>query len=478
MSKRLLPRRMTPRIIALALAAALSACAFNPDRSPVVLELPAGSEVAQVDPQWWLLFGDPALTRLVALARARNADVQLALSRIEEARAALGIASAEQLPRLDLGASGARQRVSQNGTQRGLSPNPYDSYEFAANASWEIDLWGRVRNQREAAVEQLRATELGSATTLLSVSAATAEAYFNLRALDDQVEIARQTLASREDSYQLRQKRFKGGMTSELDVRQAEAELMDARAALPQLQSSQAQAETALIILTGASPKEVYGSAAERGPRISATLPGATGLPASLPSDLLLRRPDIQSAEAILQARRANVQVARAGYFPRITLTGLFGVQSVEFGDLFKGPSRVWSYAGNLAMPLFDNGLTASQVDQARAQEKQALISYEQAVRQSFGDVRIAFSEIAHSRERADALAQQTVALTRQVTLSQLRYDNGYSSYLEVLDAERSQFSAQLQLVSAQRDQLISQLTLIKALGGGWRVDLANTAAK
>ncbi|TJZ65623.1 efflux transporter outer membrane subunit [Chitiniphilus eburneus] len=472
--------RIALRGSVLALLLALNGCALlSPDRTPVALDLPEGSQVATIDSQWWHLFGDKELDALVERARERNADAQIAIARIEEARAALGIASAEQLPRLDLGADASRQRVSENGLQRGLRPNPYDSYQFAASASWELDLWGRVRNQREAALAQLQATQYDYESVLLAVSAATVEAYFNLRALDAQVNVAQQTLTTREESYQLRVKRFQGGLTSELDVRQAEAELMDARAALPQLQASQTQAQNILFILSGASPRELYDETAPRGTSIEGLLPGLFTLPAGLPSDLLLRRPDVQSAEQQLRATRAQIQVARAAYFPRITLTGLFGVQSLEFSDLFKGPSKVWGFAGDLTMPLFDNGLTAAQVDQARARDKQAAINYTQTVRSAFGDVRVGLDGVQRSRERAEALKLQSNALARQVRLAQLRYDNGYSDYLEVLDAERSDFQVQLTLITAQRDALVAQLSLIKALGGGWQapVDTATSNA-
>ncbi|HSC81043.1 MAG TPA: efflux transporter outer membrane subunit [Chitinolyticbacter sp.] len=457
-----------------ALAAALLAgCGFTPDRTPPPQELPTTvAVIPEFDALWWKQYGSEELDTLVESARTHNAEIQTAIARIEEARALLGIASAEQLPRLDLGASGSRQRASRNGPQAGLGT--YEDYQFAASASWEIDLWGRVRNQREAAFEQLRATQFERESVLLAVTASTVEAYFNLRALDAQVDVAQQTLATREESYSLRVKRFKGGMTSELDVRQAEAELMDARAALPALQASQTSAQNALLILTGASARSVFEDSAPRGVAIDLIVPDAVTVPPGLPSDLLLRRSDIQTAEAQLRATRAQIQVARAAWFPRITLTGLFGVQSLEFSNLFDGPSKAWSYAGNLAMPLFDNGLTAAQVDEARARDKQAAIAYEQAVRRAFGDVRVALDSVQRSRERAAALQQQTTALVRQVKLARLRYDNGYSDFLEVLDAERSEFEARLNLINAQRDALLSQLTLIKALGGGWRAEPAS----
>ncbi|WP_187359901.1 efflux transporter outer membrane subunit [Chitinolyticbacter meiyuanensis] len=461
-----------PFALSLLAAAVLTGCGFTPDRTPPSQELPVTVAVMpEFDPQWWKQYGSSELDTLVETARGHNADVATAIARIEEARAALGIASAEQLPRLDLGASGSRQRVSRNGPQAGLGT--YEDYQFAASASWELDLWGRVRNQREAALEQLRASEFERDGVLLAVSTATVEAYFNLRALDAQVDVAQQTLNTREESYALRVKRFKGGMTSELDVRQAEAELMDARAALPALQASQTAAQNTLLILTGASARSVFEDQAPRGVAIDLIVPSAVNIPSGLPSDLLLRRPDVQSAEAQLRAARAQIQVARAAWFPRITLTGLFGVQSLEFSNLFDGPSKVWSYAGNLAMPLFDNGLTAAQVDQARARDKQAAIGYEQAVRSAFGDVRVALDGVQRARERAAALQQQTAALTRQVRLARLRYDNGYSDYLEVLDAERTEFQVRLNLIDAQRDELVSQLALIKALGGGWRAEPA-----
>ncbi|AOX99451.1 efflux transporter outer membrane subunit [Jeongeupia sp. USM3] len=453
--------------VALAL---LSGCAFfQPDTKAPQMPLPATAQVQPdwVSDGWWKQFGDPTLDQLIETARSNNQNLAIASARVDQARAVLGINSAAQLPRVDLGAGGARQKTSEKGSQAVLGT--YNDYQVAGSASWEIDLWGKLANQTEAARRNYLATAYNRDGVEISLEAEVAQTYFNLRALDSQLSISQDTVKSREETYALQTKRFKGGLISELDVRQAESELDIARAAVPDLVSAIATTEGALGVLIGADPKAIIESAPQRGKSIQ-DLGNPPAIPAGLPSDLLLRRPDIQSAEASLIGARASVEAARAAYFPTISLTGLLGVQSLSFSDLFTGAAKTWSFAGNLAMPLFDGGLTAAQVDQARAVEKQALANYRLTVQQSFADVRGALVANGESNKRTRAQADRVVALQRQYKLANLRYDNGYSSYLEVLDTERNLFNARLALVDAQLNEVNSRVALYKAVGGGWRL--------
>lgn len=457
---------MRKTILALGIASLLSACVNMPDYTLPNTDIPATTASAAVDAQWWHTFADPTLDQLIAAAVANNQNLAMATAKLAEARAVLGIASAEQLPRVDLGGGAARQRTSQEGT--GKPSQTYDYYKLAGSVSWELDLWGRVRNTAAAAQQSLLANQYNRDAVQLALQADVAQTYFNLRTLDRQLAITDATIQSRQEALDLRQKRFKGGMTSELDVRQAEVELAAAQASRPALVKAIAKAEGALAVLTGASPRQLVEQNIARGTamgQFSAPAP----LPAALDSDLLLRRPDIAQAESVLLGSRASIQAARAAYYPRISLTGLLGLESMELSNLFQGSAKAWSFAGNLAMPLFDNGLTAAQVDQAKAREQQAAAAYQLAVQNAFSETRAAIVADQVALDKLKAEQQQVTALERQLKLATLRYDNGFSSYLEVLDAQRSLFTSQLNYTQAQSDLLISRVQLYKALGGGWQ---------
>ncbi|GHD60465.1 efflux transporter outer membrane subunit [Jeongeupia chitinilytica] len=464
-----MPKKMKALSIALSLSL-LSGCAFfQPDTKAPQMPLPTSTQAQPdwISDAWWKQFADPTLDQLIEAARTNNQNLALASARVDQARAVLGINTAAQLPRVDLGAAGSRQKVSEKSTTAALGT--YNDYQVAGVASWELDLWGKLANLSEAARRNYLGATYNRDGVELALYAEVAQTYFNLRALDAQLQIATDTVKSREETYALQTKRFKGGLISELDVRQSESELDIARAAVPDLVSSVARTEGALAVLIGSDPKTIIESTPARGRSID-QIDKAPAIPSGLPSDLMLRRPDIQSAEATLIGTRAQVEAARAAYFPTVSLTGLLGVQSVSFSNLFSGAAKTWSFAGNLAMPLFDGGLTAAQVDQARAVEQQALANYRLTVQQAFADVRGALISNAESTKKTKAQSDRVIALQRQYKLASLRYDNGYSSYLEVLDAERSLFDARLALVDAQLAEANTRVALYKAVGGGWRL--------
>ncbi|MDR3426651.1 MULTISPECIES: efflux transporter outer membrane subunit [Silvimonas] len=468
----LLTKPLRTALLGALIATALPGCAFfQPDKSTPVSELPADSAMQQdnswIDQHWWNQFGDPLLEQLITTARQNNQNLAQAAARVDQARAVVGINSSAQLPQLNAAAGGSRQKASDRGPSFALGT--YNDYQVAASASWEIDLWGRLANQTEAARRDLLAAQYNQDAVILALDAEVAQTYFNLLALDGQLQIARDTIHSRVESYDLQTKRFKGGLISELDVRQSEAELNTAQATEPNLVGEIAQTESALAVLLGQSPKDIVQTLPPRGKRIEEIGHPPT-IPAGLPSDLLLRRPDIQQAEASLIAARARVEAARAGYFPTVSLTGLAGVESLAFGNLFTGAAKTWSFAGDLAMPLFNGGLTAAQVDQARAVEREALAGYRGAVQNAFGDVRGALVVNNQAAKVTQAQNAKVIALTRQLHLATLRYDNGYSSYLDVLDTERNLFDARLSLVQAQLAELNDRVALYKAVGGGWQI--------
>ena len=456
------------RKLAVAVAFVVAGCAPAYTLPPVALpEAVRPGEQVVVAKDWWKAFGDPVLEKLVEDAFASSPTWEQAVARVEAAEARLGISRSRLLPGVDAKAAGVRQQLSES-TNPGTGGNSFSVFQGNLSAFWELDLFGRVRNEVAASNSDLLSSEYGRDSVRLTLASRVAQTYFQLRALDAQLETARLTVRSRENAYRLREKRFLGGVTSELDLRQAESELTGARAQLPDLVAAIAQAEGALADLTGASPKDLFATGAPRGKSIDA-IPLPPAVPEGLPSDLLNRRPDIREAEEGLRATQARVAGARAAWFPVIGLTGAYGGESLKFGDLFKGPARAWSYAGSVSVPVFNAGLTAAQVDAASAAEKAAGANYRAVVIRAFADARNAIVAKREAEYRASAREQTVAALRRQAKLATLRYDNGYSNYLEVLDAERALFSAELALAEARRAHLSAAVDLYRALGGGWK---------
>lgn len=450
-------------------ALVVAACAPNYTLPPTQLpDAVAPGEKVVVATDWWKAYNDPVLDNLVAAAFAASPTLDIAVAKVDAAQARLGISGSQQLPTLDAALAGSRTQLSTDTNPQG-SAGPVTVYQGSLRAFWEIDLWGRIRNEVAASEADLLAASYARDAVQLALAAQVAQAYFQLRSLDAQLDITRRTVVSREHSYALRDKRFAGGITSELDLRQAESELASARAQVPDLVEAIARGEGTLAILTGATPQDLFGSGAPRGKPLEA-IPVPPPVPQGLPSDLLNRRPDIQEAEQGLRAKQARVAAARTAWFPTIGLTGAYGGESLAIGDLFTGPARAWSFAGSLAMPLFNSGLTAAQVDLATSSERAAAASYRDTVIRAFVDTRNAIVARSQAAERAAARDQAVNALRRQQRLATLRYDNGYSNYLEVLDAERALFSAELALAEARRAHLAATVDLTRALGGGWTV--------
>lgn len=462
---------MRKTALALLIAGTLSACALTPPVVDTTSDLPEKwqnqtASDATISKNWWLQFNDPALDGLILAAKEHNQNLAMAAARIDEARAALGITSADQLPRLDLAGKAGRSLASQQNNIPSTG-EAADSYRLGASASWELDLWGRIKNGTDAAKADLLASEYNRDAVELSLFASVAQTYFNLRALDQQLAIAQETLKTRQESFLLRTRRFEGGVTSELDMRQAEVELASAQASVPTIEQNIAKVSASLGILIGQNPRAMIELGVPRGKMLT-QISVPPDVPVGLPSELLSRRPDIQASEQSLRAAGARIAAARAAYYPTISLTGFLGVESADASNLFTGPARTWSFIGNLAAPLFDNGRTAANVDGASARQKQAVASYRLSIQQAFADTQSALSARGSSVKIVAAQQQQLDSLSRQLKLATLRYDNGFSSYLEVLDAQRSLFQAQLNLAAAQRDQLSATVDLYKALGGGW----------
>ncbi len=444
-------------------------CVLGPDYQRPAVDIPAAWRLDEKEAQdlaqtlWWEQFNDPVLNDLIAVALRENKDLLIAAARIEEYAGRYGIARADLLPQVGAAGEYSRQRVTELGDNR-TTPGyqtTTDTYSASLNASWEIDLWGRIRRSNEAAQAQFLGTEEGRRGVILSLVGNVAAAYINLRGLDRQLEISKDTAKTREESYLLFQERFAGGVISDLELSQNRSQYEEALASIPGLEKAVSQQENGLSVLLGRNPGPIL-----RGKGLDAlTLPEII---AGIPSDLLERRPDIRAAEQTLIAANAQIGVARAAYFPAISLTGYLGSASGDLDDLFKGPAKIWQYSGPLTVPVFSSGKIAGGVQVAEAVRQQALISYQQAVQNAFREVNDALVDQNQTRKKLAAQKRQVDSLRQYADIARLRYDNGYSDYLEVLDAERSLFNAELAFTETQGALHLSLISLYKAMGGGW----------
>jgi len=462
------------KVIALALLSlTMTGCMIGPDYRRPAVETPQNWRIVEQDAKelsntsWWEQLNDPVLNDLIATALKENKDLLIAAARIEEFAGRYGFVRADLFPQVGASAGYDRQRVSESGAnppQSGYQAT-YDTFQTTLNASWEIDIWGRVRRSTEAARAELLASEEGRRAVILSLVSSVATAYINLRDLDRQLEISRSTAKAREGSYTIFKDRFEGGIISEMELVQVKSQYDEALAAIPQLEKAVTQQENGISLLLGRNPGPIA-----RGKTIDQlTLPA---IPAGIPSDLLARRPDIRQAEQNLIAANAVIGVAKAAYFPAISLTGFFGYASADLSDLFKGSSKVWQFSAPVTLPIFTAGKIAGQVKAAEAIQQQALFDYQKAIQTAFREFDDALVDQARTREQLVAQANQVNSLQKYYDLAKIRYDNGYTSYIEVLDAERSLFNVQLSYTQNQGVLFFSLINLYKAMGGGW-VDMA-----
>jgi multidrug efflux system outer membrane protein len=455
------------------LALTTSGCMLGPDYFRPAIDVPTAWRISEqqanvlANTPWWEQFNDPVLNDLVATALRENKDLLIASARIEEFYGRYGITRSSLYPQIGVGADAARQKNTVSGTS---VKETYSTYDAFLGASWEIDLWGKIRRQSEAARAQIVASEEGKQGVILSLVSSVAGAYTNLRDLDRQLEIAISTAKARGDSYQLFEDRYAGGVISILELSQNKSQYEEALATIPVLEKSIVQQENALSALLGRNPGPIA-----RGQTIDGLLPPPA--PEGLPSSLLERRPDLRQAEQNLIAANAQIGAAKAAYYPSISLTGLFGVASTSLSDLFSGPSKIWQYGASLGLPIFTGGLLAGQVQVAEAQQQQALFAYQKAIQNAFREVNDALVDQDRSRAQLGAQRLQVAALQQYADTARLRYDNGYTSYIEVLDAERSLFNAQLSYTQTQQTLLQASINLYKAMGGGWVAEADKLAA-
>jgi multidrug efflux system outer membrane protein len=464
-------------VVGLVLATTLAACALIPARDPPAPELPTGWNDAALDAasarlaaDWWTQFGDPELDRLVAQALTANLDLALAAARVEEARATLAGSRAEQWPTLDVQADASRQRgasgAGSTGGASGASGSVRNAYGVAGVLGYELDLFGRLRSATEASRERLFDSTYTAEALRLTVITDVVSAYLDMRNAQRQLAITDETVVARQQALRVQEARLRLGADTELALRQAQAELASTQALAAGFRGTLGRSQTALAVLTGATPKALIEVKPLTGPPTISALPST--LPRVLPSELLARRPDIRAAEAALRAANADIGVARAQWFPVISLSALIGSDALRVGDLFTGPARSWSVGSSLVAPLFDFGRTRAQVDSAAARREQAEVLYRQTVQTAFSEVRDALTGLREAQVRAQAQREAVQALDRALSLATLQYRAGRGQYLDVLDAQRSLLSAQLDEASAGRDARVAAATLFKALGGGW----------
>jgi len=463
----------------LVLIAALAGCAVGPDYKRPAVDAPAAYRPPEgtaatagtnsfADLGWWQVFQDPQLTAYVGEALTNNWDIKIAAARVLQAEAALGIARSQFFPTVGAGADWATARASQNGVTpipAGVDPQQQYGSVYAAMSAYEIDLWGKIRRANEAARARYLATEDAQRAVRQTLVAQVAANYLGLLELDYERDIAERTLQVRTNSLFLTEQREQGGVAAMQDVAQAKILVYGAEASLVDIQRQREQQENALCILLGRNPGPV-----RRGDGFNAQKAG-TEVPAGLPSSLLERRPDIQTAEQLLVAANADIGQAKAAFYPQLTLTGFYGFQSVAMSDLFTSGSRTWQFGPAITMPLFTGGRLRANLKVTQAQYEEALAVYQKTLQNAFREVSDGLIAYQRTREFAARQADRTQANREATRLANIRYDGGVTSYLEVLYNEQELFTAELNLAQARLNELLSVVLLYRSLGGGWQME-------
>jgi outer membrane protein, multidrug efflux system len=454
------------RVILLTLCscALLAACTVGPDYRRPDVAVPAGWRLSDAqateisNAAWWDQFQDPVLSQLVRSGLAGNLDLKVASARVDEAYAQYGITRSLQFPQVNADVSAARQKQF---LPPPFNSGPFNTYSIDISASYELDIWGRLRRATESARASVLASEEGRRTVIMTLVSSIANGYIQLRALDKQADIARRTLDSRREVLRLQQARYTEGVVPESDYQQAESQLRTAAAQLIDLERLIAQQENFISVLLGDNPHAIA-----RGRTIDEL--AFPGVPNELPSALLERRPDIRQSEQNLIAANADIGVARAAYFPAISLTGLFGVQSVELSNLFQGTARVWSFGGTLTQPIFNAGRIRNQVAQAEAIQREAVYNYRRSIIAAFQEVEDALVDRTKYAGVQTEQSANVSALRRFRDLAEIRYKEGVTIYLELANAQDQLFNAELALTGTQSQLFQSYVNLYRAMGGGW----------
>ncbi|MBZ4193967.1 MAG: efflux transporter outer membrane subunit [Candidatus Contendobacter sp.] len=457
---------MRKTLLTAALGVALTGCSVGPVYERPEVPVPAQWQVNIqqandfANTTWWNQFNDPELNRLVQIALEQNKDLLIATARVQEYMGRYGVTRSAQFPQIGANAAGARTRYGESTVPAGTELT-IDSYQVNLGASFELDLWGKLRSATEAARAQLLATEEAKRTVILSLVGQLANSYVLLLDYDQQLVVTKETLKTRSESVRINGLRFKAGLIGELDYQQAVAEYQNAAVQVPLLERLIGQQQNAISLLLGRNPGPI-----KRGVTLDKL--AMPQVPAGLPSEVLERRPDIRQAEQQLIAANAQIGVAKAAFYPNIALTGFFGVASTDLSNLFDGPSRAWQFAGQLTQPIFTGGSLTGQLQVAEAVQQEVLFNYQQVIQKAFAEVDNSLIAISKLRSQLKDEQAQVKALQRYLDLATLRYQNGYSDYLTVVDAERNLYTAQLQYVQDQGTLYTAMISLYAALGGGW----------
>lgn len=461
---------MKLRSLVIAIAAiSASGCMVGPDYlrptvdAPETYRFEPGQAAQAADTEWWKQYGDPVLDQLISDSLANNWNAQIAAANVQAAAGILTTTRAPIFPQFGYSADAGRARYSESG-DGAVTPgtvNPQDFNQAGVTASWEIDLWGRIRRQTEASEANLLATEEARRGVILSLVSGVATGYLQLRGLDQQLEVSKKTLDAYGQSLKYFELQFKYGQTSEMTVAQARSQYETAAAQIPLIEQQILELENALSLLAGRNPGPI-----PRGKSLAQL--SAPSVPAGLPSQLLERRPDIMQAEQQLIAANARIGAAKALYFPSISLTGNFGSSSSELDDVFSGPAQTWNFTGSVLGPIFTAGLISGQVAQAEANQQAALLNYQRVIQAAFGDVSNALSSREKLLLQVAAEQRKVQALRDYARLARLQYDGGYSPYSTVLQAEQDLFPAELTLAQTTASSEASLAAIYKAMGGGW----------
>ncbi len=459
----------------------LTACTVGPEYERPETELPdAWSEhdlFADADARWdnwWAGFDDPTLAELVERALDENLDVLLQAQRVREAHARLGLAESERMPTVDAQAEAMRERQPATTSPFPDAAGTQNVFSISGVLGYEVDLWGRLERQREAAEAMLQESAFSRDAVRLNVAADVVTTYVNLRAAEEQLAIVEETVASRERVLEIEEVRYQEGDADALAVRQARSELATTRAQIPPLREQVLTLESALAVLVGARPGELLG-ALDFGDHSLRDLSLPETAPTEAPAEVLRRRPDIRAAEAGLIASTAEIGVAEANRLPRLSLSALLGTSALDADNLFTGPSETWGLGASVAGPLFDFGRGSARVETAEALRAQAETQYDITVTTAFREVRDALVVYDTSGDRIDALREQVEAVEDTRAIAEIQYEEGLTGLLQLLDAERALLEAQLGEVNAVRDRLNATATLFKALDGGWGESATDT---
>ena len=419
---------------------------------------------------WWVLYQDAKLNELVELSLKNNTNIALAVARIEEADANMREVGASLFPQVNLSADATRSRVTELGAFPTFTSPIRNNYSFGLSTSYEIDFWGKVRRAKESAAANALATRNAKETVELSLIGLVASNYLQLRGLEAQIAVTKSNQLSRVEALKLNQRRMAGGVASSLEVSQAEVSVSNLEAQLIELNRLRAISLHQLAVLTGVLDLQLDTADLR-------TLPVPPTPPAGLPSALLENRPDIRQAEQNLVAENAKIGIAKAAMYPSISLTGIFGGESLDLGDILKAGARIWTFGLGLDLPIFDSGRREARLDQATARQKQALAQYQTAIQNAFKEVNDALVTRRLNVEREQALLASEKSAKQALTVAENRYKSGYSAYLDVLDAQRVYNDASLNVVQAKQASFLATVELFKVLGGDWRGDRKTDSA-